>query len=176
MYIDDIIKVMPPVNNPLDVPTQSQWIAIEGKLGTGLPDDYKEFIQTYGTGKVDDFLYVFTPFSVNENLNLFDQLKLQSDVLVELKSYGENVPYKIFPEVEGVIPFAITDNGDVLFWKTSTEPNDWTVLVNEARSPDWEKYEMSMSKFLSEIVSHRLSCKIFPKSFPSASPKFEVSH
>lgn len=176
MYIDDIVKIMPPAKNPLDVPGRGEWVAIESKLGTGLPDDYKEFIQAYGTGRIGNFLYVFTPFSNNENLNLLDQLRLQSDVLGELKSYGENIPYKIFPETEGILPFAITDNGDVLFWRTVGEPNEWTVLVNEARSPDWENYDMSMSKFFSEIISHRLDCKIFPKSFPGASPSFEVSN
>lgn len=175
MYIDDIVKTMPPVKYPLDVPVHREWVAVESKLGIALPDDYKEFIQVYGTGKIDGFICVFTPFSNNENLNLLDQLRLQSDVLAELKLYGENIPYKIFPEAEGILPFAITDNGDVLFWRTVGEPNEWTVLVNAARSADWECHDMSMSKFFSEIMSRRLNCEIFPKSFPGTSPSFEVS-
>lgn len=176
MSIQDIVSIMPPPASPFEVLTQSDWPIVEERLGTALPDDFKEFIEVYGTGAMDKFLWIFNPSSANENMNLIDQAKIQLNVLSELRSYGETVPYDLFPAQGGILPFAITDNGDVLFWQTIGKPNDWTVLVNESRSPDWVSYAMPMGEFLLGILSHRLVCTLFPKSFPGPTPCFEPSH
>ena len=96
-------------------------------------------------------------------------------VLEELKNYGETIPYELFPNEDGILPFGITDNGDVLFWQTSKEQDNWKIIVNEVRSPDWEAFEMSMTKFLLEILSRRLVCKFFPAIFPGTSLVFDAS-
>lgn len=176
MQINDIVAVMPAPKKPFEAPTKDEWIGVENQLGTALPSDYKEFIQVYGTGRIDGLVWVFNPFSNNENINLLKQVKIQLNVLKELQSYGEIVPYKLFPEKNGILPFAITDNGDVLFWMTAGAPDDWTVLVNEARSPEWAAFNMPMSKFFLEILTHRLVCNVFPKSFPSAAPIYDASN
>lgn len=176
MSVNDIIAIMSPPSTPFEVPAKGQWLNVESQLGTALPDDYKEFVQVYGTGSVDNFLWIFNPVSKNENINLLAQIKTQLAVLIELQSYGETIPYKLFPAEGGLLPFAITDNGDVLFWQSVGDPNDWTVLVNEARSPEWAVFDMPMSKFLFEILSRRRGCNIFPKSFPRTPPIFEASH
>lgn len=61
---------------------------MEARLGMVLPDDYKDFLREYGSGRVGQFLWIFNPFSKNENLNLERQVRLQAAVLRELGSYG----------------------------------------------------------------------------------------
>lgn len=174
MAILHLTSIVPPPSNPSEVPVQNSWKAIEQRLEVSFPDDYKEFIETYGSGRIGQFLWIFNPFSGNENINLERQIGTQANVLSELQSYGEIIPYKSFPEREGILPFGMTDNGDVLFWLTKGDPNEWGVIVNEARSPAWEIFDLSMSRFLAGILQKKVICNIFPKSFPDLPITFEV--
>lgn len=175
MTIDHLLAVMAPPVNPTEIPGPRAWKAVEGRLGMPLPIDYKEFIEIYGSGKIADFLWIFNPFSINENLNLEKQIENQARVLAELQLYGESIPYRLFPERGGVLPFGITDNGDVLFWLTAGAPDDWVVVVNEARAPNWELYNFSMSGFLAAVLQRQVLCGIFPKDFPGFSIGFKAN-
>jgi hypothetical protein len=172
MSVIDLAKLITPPSSPNEVPQQHEWPQIEAQLGTSLPADYKDFVSLYGTGKIDNFLWIFNPSSQNENINLATQFRVQLSALSELQAYGEVLPYKLFPEPDGVFPFAITDNGDVLYWKTSGSPDTWTVLVNEARSPDWEAFDLVMTVFLSKVLSRQIHPRAFPNVFPSSAPAF----
>lgn len=175
MAIDYLKAVISPPMNVSEARGAGGWAGVEGRMGTALPNDYKEFIDAYGSGQIGGFIWVFNPFSINENLNLEKQAIRQATVLDELRSYGEVVPYESFPSVGGILPFGITDNGDVLFWQTGGNPNDWTVLVNEARSPEWEVFSSSLTRFLAEILSRKVVCRAFPKKFPGPAVRFEES-
>lgn len=172
----DVAKLIPPPDNPNEAPQQHEWPQIEAQLGTSLPVDYKDFISLYGTGKIDNFLWIFNPLSQNENINLATQIRIQLDALSELQTYGEILPYKLYPERDGIFPFGITENGDVLYWKTTGSPAAWSVLVNEARSPEWEAFSMTMTEFLLEVLNRRIHPSAFPAVFPSNAPAFIRGH
>ena len=175
MAIQDITQVLTPPAHPFEQPVSREWMAVENRLGTSLPDDYKAFIEVFGSGTIDSFLWVLNPFSSNPNLNLEHQIKIQADVLEELASYGEAIPFKSFPEKDGILPFAMSDNGDVLYWQTSDDPAQWKVVANESRGPDWAQFDLSMTDFLAQILKRQLVCTIFPDSFPSLSASFTAS-
>ncbi|MCI0662085.1 MAG: SMI1/KNR4 family protein, partial [Acidobacteria bacterium] len=67
----------------------------------------------------------------------------------------------------GLLPFAMTDNGDVLHWDTLGMPEDWTVIVNEARAPEYDEFESNFTDFLYGILTETVMCSIFPSGFPS---------
>jgi len=160
---------------PSDAPHPSAWPSVELELAVRLPDDYKEYIEIYGSGGIDGFLWIFNPFSGNENLNLKRQVVRQRQVLADLRSQGEALPYDAFPLQGGILPFGVTDNGDVLFWKTERRADDWTVVVNESRSPAWERFDLSMCGFLQGVLAGQVRCNIFPRTFPGPSPLFKVA-
>jgi hypothetical protein len=171
--LERLLSVLPPPAHPAEVSRRDDWKAVEAEMGTTLPDDHKEFIGTYGTGRIDGFLWVFNPFSENENLNLITAGKVRLDALRELRDeFGEEVPYKLFPEDGGLLPFAATDNGDVLYWKTSGSPDDWTNVVNESRGPDYEEHQVGVVNFLYGILTREIICSIFPPDFPADSHSF----
>ncbi|WP_051711572.1 SMI1/KNR4 family protein [Andreprevotia chitinilytica] len=172
---NNLVAIIAPPSNPSELPSEGGWAAVEKRLGVSLPDDYKRFIETYGSGCIGRFLWIFNPFSKNQNLNLERQIVTQAKVLEELQTYGEVMPFKSFPEQEGILPFGITDNGDLLFWRTIGRPDDWSIVVNEARSPEWEDFNLSISEFLTEILKRQLVCNCFPKSFPSLPLSYEAS-
>lgn len=170
--LEDILRV--PLN-PYEIALPDAWGAVETRMQTLLPQDYKLFVQKFGSGRIDNFLWILNPFSINPYLNLEQFLLTQTCTLAELGAYGEDVPYRCFPDLAGILPFAITDNGDVLYWITAGLPNDWAVLVNEARGPEWQQFKMPFSEFLAKVLSKEIVCGVFPDEFPSASPLFQAT-
>lgn len=151
----------------------SLWPEVEHELEARLPHDYKTFIDSYGTGKINSFILIFNPFSTNQYVNLKDQAHRQLDALRTLIKGGESCPYPLFPEPGGLLPVGITDNGDVIHWLTKGSSDAWSVVVNDSRSPEYEEFDCDLTSFLASILTRDIRSKIFPESFPNTQPRFE---
>jgi hypothetical protein len=170
-----LLKVLPPPVRPVETPPTGQWDAIEGRLGAVLPLDYKAFVELFGSGFIDRFLWVFNPFSADENIRLAEASERQLAILRWLREQAnERVPYPIFPEPDGLLPWGETANGDCFYWITShSSPDEWSVVVNEARAPNWHEHAGPMTAFLADLLDGSTSVDFFPATFPSAHPSFE---
>ena len=147
-------------------PTDNDWLEVEDQFGP-LPTDFKTFLADYGTGCIGGFIWIFNPAS-NENLNLGRQIEKQLAALREV-----NVPgLTLFPADTGILPFGITDNGDLLAWRVHGEPNTWHVVVVDSRAPIFQVFEVGFSQFLAGILSRGIICSIFPDDFPPDHPAF----
>lgn len=173
MAIDYLIAALTPPLSALETPPPGAWASFERRLGTSLPRDYKEFIENYGSGRIGEFITIFNPFSVNDNVNLEKQIETQRSVLLELKTYGEAIRYEPFPAPSGVLPFGSSDNGDILYWKTVGNPDQWTVAISEGRAPEWEEFDSSMTRFITDTLLRIAASRIFPKDFPRAHSGFK---
>jgi hypothetical protein len=171
MSLSSLTRVLPPPSNPFEIPSLDAWEPIENQIGR-LPADYKAFVQQFGSGTIDRFLWIWNPFSKSEHGNLLTAKEPTLSALRELRESGEECPYPLHPEPGGLLPFGKSDNGDVLYWLTARVPEQWPVVVNAARDPAYEKFECDMTDFLAGILTRRLRCAIFPEDFPSRSPKF----
>lgn len=61
-----------------------------------------------------------------------------------------------------MLPWGITDNGDILYWLTKGDnPDAWTIAINESRGPLWEEFDMDMSTLLAKMVSGEVESKVF---------------
>jgi hypothetical protein len=168
-----LLRISPPPTRPVDA--EGDWSRVETVL-CALPDDYKSLVKTYGVGCFDGFIWLLSPFSQVEHLNLVHQARLASKAYTELYSeFGEEKLYPIFPEKGGLLPFALTDNGDYVFWKAVGSPEDWKVVVGAAREPRYERFNFCATEFLAGVLSHKLKCEIFPADFPTETPRF-ISH
>ena len=172
MSIQRLIAVLTPPSIPLEVPELNGWSAVEQTLGS-LPTDYKEFVERFGSGTIDDFLWIMNPFSANKHGNLLSAKEGALNALRELRAGGEPCPYRLYPEPEGLLPFGQTDNGDVLFWSRQGRPDDWAVVVNASREPEYEEFHFNLTDFLAYVLSREVRCSIFPEAFPSDHPKFK---
>ncbi len=155
---------------------QLDWTNIEHQLGHRLPQDYKRIVEAYGPGAFDGFIWVLQPSGANQNLDLRRQRDVQLAGLRELQAGGEEVPFGLEIGNEELVPWAITDNGDVCYWvrSSSQDPDDWIVTVNEARGPRWTTFALSASEFLVVVLSGNLTVDLFPHDFPSDSPAFDA--
>jgi hypothetical protein len=172
------MKTLREIFPPPAVPTEEnrqEWAIVEQRLATRLPADYKAFIDEFGLGAIDSFIWIFSPFTRNQYVNLERELKEIGDTLAQLAQGGEEIPFAYYPNPGGLFPFGGTDNGDVLYWKTDGDPDFWPVVVNEARGPHWETYNLSMTAFLLQVFTGELVCTVFPHDFPSNSPTFTAA-
>jgi hypothetical protein len=167
MSISQLRQVLPPPNSPTEVPPTRPWAQIEDEVGP-LPRDYKDFIEEYGTGVIDDFIMVFTPFASNRHLNLVVQAQRSAAALRE----GAGAEPDALFDVERVRVFGRTDNGDFLAWEVEGPPDEWNVIVIGSRGPFLDRFDGGMTAFLAEALQGNLSSEVLPDDFPSERPSF----
>jgi hypothetical protein len=166
-------QILLPPSMPIE--TSGSWDNVENQLGTKLPQDYKDFIEVFGSGIIGRFVTVLNPFSSRPGLNLIVQSKLQLAALSVLRdNFSEPNPYKLYPANGGLLPVAITDNGDVVHWLTTEDVTGWTMVVNEARSPDFQHFACNLTTFLAGILNKSITCRAFPNCVFLNETEFEV--
>ena len=154
-----------PPENPIDTGIKSDWITIENKIGTILPDDYKEYIATYGAGYVGQFLWVLNPFSTNGNL--MDEMKYFQNSYAELKkNFPKYHPREVYPADNSLLLWGMTDNGDFLYWvyEKNKNPNDWKVGITDMGDEEYV-FDMNMSMFLEKLVKCEIQTEAFPENW-----------
>jgi hypothetical protein len=102
------------------------------------------------------------PGAENPSLDLAEQERPRLQALRELQAGGEPMPHP----VEELLPWAITDNGDVAYWRTTGDPDAWTVTVNEARGPEWHDYPGGTADFLVAWLIGHERVAVFPDDVP----------
>ena len=173
MTIDELRAVLPPPATPAAPATARDWTAIEGQVGSLLPPDYKQFVEAYGPGRIADFLMVFTPFAANANADLTQQVGRQVGALRQLRDAGQTSEYPLFPEPGGLMPWGVTDNGDILLWLRSGEPAAWPVVISVSGDIEFERFDLTMSSFLAQVLGGAVRTETFPEDFPGEARSFE---
>ncbi len=139
------------------------WDDVESMLKLTLPAEYKVIIDRYGDFQWGDFLYLLNPFSVNKYLNLHTQ----GEVILTAErqsrqAFPEYYPLPLYPEPDGLLPFLITDNGDVAFWVTKGRADRWPILLKGPRAPECELHFVSVGAFLYRFSLGTFHSLIFP--------------
>jgi hypothetical protein len=104
-------------------PEDQRWFTVESGLGLELPAAYKNMVDHFGGSTWCDFLHVLSPFTENQHLNLKQRGRtiLEAD-LIGRQSFPAHFPLPLYPEAGGLLPWAVTDNGDTLYWITAGNP------------------------------------------------------
>ena len=161
--LERLRELLPPPADPVEPGRRDGWAVVEGALGTGLPSDFKAFTELYGSGKVDDFLYLFNPFAAGQDGNLL----VEKDRILEgyrqtRARFPERLPLPPFPDPGGVLPLGRTDNGDELYWVTQGDPDGWPVALLESRAARQEVHPMPVTEFLATLAANQLTSRILP--------------
>ena len=157
MTVEALIKVVPPPAAPFEAFT-GPWEPIEAELGTALPQDYKDFVRTYGSGYFMQFLGINVPRSENPNVRFESQVPVICSGFLD----DEDLPYPLWPNEDGLLPFGGTDNGDELFWLTRGPPDTWKVVVWDRGLGGFEVFDRRLTDFLAGLATG----EILPKEFP----------
>jgi len=161
--LERLRELLPPPAEPVEPGRPDGWAAVEATLGTRLPADFKAFTELYGSGTVDDFLYLFNPFASGQGGNLLVE---KDQVLAAYRQtrarYPELLPLPPFPDAGGVLPLGRTENGDELYWVTEGDPDDWPVALLESRAALQELHRMPVTGFLAALAANELASRVLP--------------
>jgi hypothetical protein len=161
--LERLRRLLPPPAEALEPGRPDGWPAVEAALGTGLPSDFKAFTELYGSGKVDDFLYLFNPFTQGPDGNLLvERDRVLAGYRQTRARFPDRLAWPPFPEEGGVLPLGRTDNGDELYWVTQGQPGDWPVALLEARAALQELHPMPVTAFLAALAANQLTSRVLP--------------
>ena len=172
--MDQLLNLITPPQNPDETGTPKSWEQIEARLGLQLPPDYKALIDHYGTGSFDEFIFVYSPFTQIEYLNLFYALDTLHQAGQQTQLMGDPFwtavhPFAYYPATEGLLPWGCTSNlGDAFFWQIKGAPATWETVFYNLRSGEYEVWKYTLSEFLYRLFTHQIESVLLPQDFPSA--------
>jgi hypothetical protein len=161
--LERLRRLLPPPADPVEPGRPDGWAEVEAAVGTQLPGDFKAFTELYGSGMVDDFLYLFNPFAAGQDGNLLVE---KDRVLAAYRQtrarFPDRLPLPPFPEEGGVLPLGRTENGDELYWVTKRDPDDWPVALLESRGALLELHPIPVTGLLAALAANQLTSRVLP--------------
>src|SRR5262249_13026602 len=149
----EITGVLPPPPKAVEAGPSGKLARVEDALSIRLPHDLWEYGTRYGTGRIvlDTFyLLVYNPFSAT----FLACVEADCGTLRTLKqSRSEDVPFDVFPERPGLLPLGTDVNGNMMFWLTEGEPENWPVVVwpEGGDGNEYQRFEMPLTSFLAKL-------------------------
>lgn len=159
----DLKTLLPP-------PSALPEMGVDADWDDKLPEGFAEFLSIYGSGCIDGFLWICSPSSENQNLNLNVQTELFRHGLGSLAAEFESFRPPHFPDVSVLVCLGITDNGNYV---CGTRCNGESIIyVFDSRSPEYFTFRGNFMEFIAGLLTREIECSVFPKSFPSGSATF----
>jgi hypothetical protein len=133
-----------------------------------------DLVDTYGGGRFDNYLWLLEPGCANRYYELGYVKRERDEALELLWGGGEPRPEQLDMPGTSVIPWGVTDNGEVLYWllAPAAAADGWTVLINEARGERWEHLRVGCSEALVGLLSGEIHSEILSSSFPLIDHEF----
>lgn len=173
--LDQLQKIVPPPAKPKSVAwNDPAWLGVFDFFGTRLPEDFVQFHKIYGDG----YFYSLT-HRTSANLGLYGGIKsfdLNRQIpgrltllrLAKEKS-ARAVPFPLYCEPKGLLPWGQTTNDTDLCWEVSGELVDnWPVVVLRTASKQFERYDMGMAEFLLGLFARKFESALMPIGLPGA--------
>ncbi|SMD25779.1 SMI1/KNR4 family protein [Kibdelosporangium aridum] len=159
------------------VSPELDWDVVEGRLGTRLPADYKQFMERFPSGMFRNSIRIFNPSKDAANMARFtaEFERILEWVRIVRNEFADFASYPPFPEPKGVIPFAGIAAGGSLFWVPWTaDPDKWHVVYQSGHSPDdWTRTRRSMTDVMLEFVTSRSTRNILGWDMSERDRSFE---
>lgn len=164
-----IIGLVAPPRAPVGL--DRSWDDVEHELGVSLPADYMEFIDTYGSGVVADSLSIWNfRDRVLFNRPLGETLLGKGGVIPlyrHVASMGNDVPFALYPEPGGLLPFGACNEVHNLNWETTGEPDSWSIVYWYSDGLEFLRLDGDgFSRFLRRVIRREHSRYELPKLDP----------
>ena len=148
--------------------SEPAWAASERRLGISFPPEFKDLVDVFGSGPWAGFLHVLSPFADDELLFERAALRALGAFHTTRRSSPAAIPFAIFPEPLGLLPWGVTDNGDTLCWLT--EGVQWPTIILPARGGSWERHDLSVPRLLAAFLDGSLGSKLLLDPFEGELP------
>ncbi|MFI9825135.1 SMI1/KNR4 family protein [Streptomyces sp. NPDC052013] len=131
------------------------WAAVESRLGTRLPTDYKRLVETFGEGQFDGFLDVYLP----ETMRQFAACEA---------ALGQQPwePHPPFPAPDGLLAWAGNEHEQAFYWITeSPDPDQWPIYATGVGPEEGHRFDCSTTEFLFRQLTDRRHPFSIPADF-----------
>jgi len=173
MSIHQLQQAIPPPRHPVETGSPKAWRQVQERLGTPLPEDYKSFIDQYGTGTFQDFLAPYNPFSKQEDRDLFLALDTyhQANCRVQAKAsrpWSVVNPFELYPAEGGLLPWGSTvPMAQSLFWQVEGPAESWVTVLYHLKTGEYEVWKLSFSEFVLKLMTRQIESVLLPDDFPA---------
>ncbi len=161
MPIDLLKNIIPPPLNPLNPGNNELWRNLETDLSFTFPEEYKACLNLYGSGAFSDLLLVVNPFRKDENYKDWIQKELSNYNYLKDR-HPDLFSFPLYPTIGGLYPWAITSNGDTLYWEINGFPDEWPTIIYSSEGWEFERWHLSITEIISLWLSGRLNSTIMP--------------
>ena len=133
-------------------------------INEGFPRDALEFLAKYDGG-LDDYIWLISPLHPDwqkmiepiKQSYLSLQYHFETKILPKANSSfisNGGYPFRLYPEENGLLPWAQCDNGTVFYWRING--GKWTILVYGESWDFWE-FEMTTTEFLYKLITRQIN-------------------
>lgn len=141
-----LAELMPP---PEGGGISVDWVAVAAEWQTSLPADYRDFIELYGGGSINDSFHVAVPDTNGYEPLWVTTLAAATELGFELFDGNPDAEQ----EAAGRICWAFDAGANHAYWDTSADdPDRWTVLLLH-RHQEWEHFELGMAEFMVALLT-----------------------
>lgn len=85
---------------------QYDWEKVEDSYEIKFPNDYKSFIEYYGEGGINEFLWILSPFSEYENLNTIFKFNEMREAYEIMKiDFPKMCEFEFWRNGKGIFPW-----------------------------------------------------------------------
>lgn len=172
IFFDKLTDLLQPPSNVDSNSIEKNIEFVEKHYKLKFPKDYIQFIATYGSGQIDEFISIY---SIINSPAYYEMIERECQCYRNFKEmFSKEYQHNIFPEKDGLYPLGRTDGGCLIWWQTALEPEDWVIVVYDENSWEYEEYDMQLCEFLYKYFTKQINCKGFPDSLREAERPYFV--
>ncbi len=175
-----LIALAPPPEAPGAVGSIAEWPRVEMEIGAPLPQDFKDYISTYGAGQWADFFGIMNPFyrwkhpQMQKSWKQWMEMRLGSLAEDRQRWPKYTAPFLPHPSPDGLLAFGYDDNGGTLCWQMCGAPDNWPIVCLDGKfSERFDRFTIPLTGLIAAIVGEEFLPNTFPPDlFPIAHPAF----
>jgi hypothetical protein len=159
-FLRELVARVPPPPEPSF--GKATWQQVFAELGTAMPADYVEFINTYGSCEFGYYLGIGDPRDY-QPLSYHQAWCESGDEYREMREeFPEFHPLAAWPEAGGFLGWGTDIDGNWFGWLTEGEPDHWPIAVWGRQLEDGLITHVSMTEFLTGWLSSPPAYQGFP--------------
>jgi hypothetical protein len=153
MTIENLIKAVPPPSHPTYA-FDGPWEAIEAEIGTELPQDYKDLVRLYGSGRFLEWIDIYNPLCPSYGCRLIPEVYVVQQFFLE---YAPEFP--MYPQPGGLLACGSTNTGEYILWLTRGPVLEWPIVVwdhDPVDDKEIQLFECDLTDYLAGVVTRDL--------------------
>lgn len=131
------------------------WAAVEARVGTALPGDYKRLAEIFGRGAFDGFLRLHVPGGAFVS----DDFVRHTEWLGEwARTHPSGLwdPYEVYPAPGGLLEWANSEQAHQFYWLTEgPDPDRWPILAKEDVPDSWKRFDGTTAEFVYRLLTDK---------------------